>query len=167
MGAALILCESQRERRNALRERILRDFPEAEILKNNRDLLKRDFRGFDWALVVNDRCGYHDYTEGADLCVLQHIASCVKTDVVLTFNEGSWSRLMGMREKGFDDPPRVAQVRQAKALYAWMNDLRQWSDRLPGLFVARGPLVPQSSNYRFRFLVGADGLGDYIKRHKG
>jgi len=162
----LIVCEKSGERRHVLRERVLKLVPDTVVLRRNQDLLSYDFGDCDYALIVLDPCGHGSYEE--HLKIIQHIrAQAIKTDAILTFNQRSWSRHMGLHLQGEHDNRRIAASRRAKQLYTWMPELNEWVSRLPGRYLARSRLTAQSAAFWFQFIVATDYLADRIRRQKG
>lgn len=164
-GSDLIVCERDKRNRARLAEVLNAPSPRLQILKDNNELLRFDFRGFDWALVIDDPCGYKEYSE-RDLAVLRHIRSHVKTDMILIFNQKSWKRIAGMRDEPGDPNEKAAirAVRKNKLTYLWMEQPGEWLKRLDGRFLVWGPFVGQSGNYGFRLVISADGVGDYARK---
>ena len=155
-GADVILCEQNRAKRTQLAAR----FPEATIVREHHDVLPYLMRGYDWALVFNDPCGYASH--GID--TLEKIARTVRSDFLIVFNERALGRLMGMKDvPDKPDPPRVAQVRQVKHRYAWMMEPAAWARLVDKPQVARSRMIHASSGFTYRILVLSTTFCQLIK----
>jgi len=153
----VILCERKVKERQQLTQK----FPHAVILADHADIPEQLGHGYDWALVLNDPCGYSEH----GIETMQQIASQVATDWLIVFNEGSLMRILGMRPVVTQQEiPFVARVRAARALYAWMAEPQAWAARLRARHMARTVLIPASDGFRYRIFVLSRMLSDAVKR---
>jgi len=152
----VILCESNGKRRSQLKKRIHASLP-VEVIGDNSNIRDIDLTGYDWGLVVSDPCGHAAYKDVSPLPL--------SADYVLTFNQGSLNRHLGMADGPIaSDSERTRRVRDRKSDYAWMEELPEWQRRLARRYGARSRLIPQSPEFRFRILVFANALGDFVGR---
>jgi hypothetical protein len=159
----LFLCEIVQDRRDSLRQKIRQVQPAAVVLSDNNHLLDVRLDRFGFGLGIVDPCGLHHPIE-----VLQHVASRMPSDFILTFNRGAWGRVNGLGNGS--DPselPRVIGARHSKQGYEWMEqDWTRWAALLNRKCVARTRNVkPQSANFRYRLIVVADYFADCIKNN--
>jgi hypothetical protein len=154
----VVLCEKNRDRRDHLEKQVssITSVP-ITVVGDNADVSALDFSGYDWALQIMDPCGYAQYNKLSPLPI--------PADYVLTFNDGALNRLLSMTDGPVTtDNEWTQRVREMKPVYEWMESLREWSLRLKRRYAARSELIAQSPEFRFRILVIANGLGDYIRR---
>lgn len=155
-NSEVILCELLRRERQLLAQR----FPGVTILPDHTEVPNLIRPTHQWALVLNDPCGYASH----GITTMETIASLVKTDWIVAFNEGGLYRLLSMEPhvEGTENP-FVASVRQARTKYAWMAEPRAWAQRLGARHMAQSRLIPGSAAFRYRMLVLSHTLSQTLR----
>lgn len=155
-NAEVVLCEKDAKKRRALAGK----FPGAVLLENHAkapSVLRPEHR---WALVLNDPCGYSDH----GIETLKLLATRVRLDTILVFNEGAMRRILGMQEVvTIPDPPNVARVRAARQKYAWMAEPQNWARTLGTRHMARTVLIKASANFHYRIFVLSHTLSQTLR----
>ena len=152
----VFLCEKKRQARTQLAGL----FPQAHILKDHADILFALRPEHRWALVLNDPCGYADH--GID--TLQHMATRMRLDTLIVFNEGALRQLLGMQDTPLTpDPPHVARIRAVRPKYAWMAEPRNWAQTLGARHMARTVLIKASARFHYRVLVLSHTLSQALR----
>lgn len=156
----LILCERNRQRMAALKERF---GDRASYLGNNSLLTGVEWRAYSWAAVLNDPNGHSEHS----VDVLTHIAAqpTLRSDFIVMINEGSLLRHMGLARKGENDHlySNVQALRGSRAaaeVYAWMLQPEDWRKRLAKRFVACSRECTNGIGYRGRLLLLTDSLAN-------
>ena len=152
----MFLCEKKAHARKTLASR----FPQATILKDHADILSALRPEHRWALVLNDPCGYADH----GMETLQHLASRMRLDTLIVFNEGALRQLLAMQDTPrTPDSPFVASVRGSRAKYAWMAEPHNWAQTLGARHMARTVLIKASARFHYRVLVLSHTLSQALR----
>lgn len=155
-NADVVLCEKHTKARRALAGQ----FPGAIILGDHAQAASALRPAHRWALVLNDPCGYADH----GIETLQHLASRMRLDTILVFNEGALRQLLGMKDiPTTPDPPFVANVRAARQRYAWMAEPRNWAQTLDARHMARTVLIKASARFHYRVFVLSHTLSQALR----
>ena len=162
--ADVILCESNKKRRDQLKE-IFSD--SAMILASNRQLLRMDLRTYGWLLVLNDPCGH----SGHAIDVLAHIRRQVpRSDFIISFNEGSLGRHLGVRRQADDSASEAAghldrtkACRAATEKYMWMRDHTAWATKLGKKHVVRTIGISGRKGFKGRLLLVTDYVAEGLR----
>lgn len=159
--AKVILCESVFDRRELIR---MLYGNQAEVLSSNALLLRMDFSGFAWAIVMNDPNG----PAGHALEVMRHIAKQIPhSDFVINVNESALSRLAGVRPDGEDAGANAALIRACREKapqYAWMLDYEEWRLRLGKRNKACARITVNHRAMRGRVILVSNFITDGVRR---
>jgi hypothetical protein len=155
----LCLCEAKRMKRQLLKEQ----FPEAIIVATHSEAASLAIRGnYDYALWLSDPCGYAghgvEHMRRLTMPVVRKVQRIMRSDFVIIFNEHAVKRVIGASHSVYWQPHQK---------YAPMLDPQWWLQQLSKRYLARTPIINQSSGFHFRLLVASDFLSDGVKRlHK-
>lgn len=142
------------------RQKLASTFPQAVVLRDHADILSALRPQHRWALVLNDPCGYADH--GID--TLQQLATRMRLDTMVVFNEGALRRLLSMRDiPKTPDRPHVASIRAVRQKYAWMAEPRNWAQALGARHMARTVLIKASPGFHYRVLVLSHTLSQALR----
>jgi hypothetical protein len=155
-GCALCLCERERKKRWLLQEQ----FPAATIVASQFEAAKLATQSdYDYALWVSDPNGYSghgvEHMRRLTMPTPGRVQRIMRSDFVIIFNLHAINRVVGARDK-----PNW----QTHQKYVPMINPAWWLQQLPKRYLARTPLIKQSSNFHFRLLVATDFLTDGVKR---
>ena len=155
-NADVFLCEKKARARTILAH----TFPQAQILKDHGNILSALRPEHRWALVLNDPCGYADH----GLETLQQLASRMRLDTLIVFNEGALRQLLGMQDNPrTPDTPFVARVRASRSQYSWMTEPHNWAQTLGARHMARTVLIKASARFHYRVLVLSHTLSQALR----
>ena len=147
-NATLCLCERNRAKRKLLAVR----FPGVNIVSSHAEAAKVALDGFNYVLWLSDPCG----PAGHGVEHMRKVAMQVlRSDFVIALNEHTLERFVGAAHSPFWKPHQK---------YVPMADPTWWLGELPKRFLARTPIIKQSSNFRYRILVISDFVTDGVKR---
>lgn len=127
-GADVILCEKKGE----TRKKLISNFPDIEVLKDNSLLLQKinDIKKYAWLLVINDPNGYGDQSFNI-LESLSKIVMC--SDFIIVFNSRSLRRASGLlknHENSIHKEPCVRNTYKSASENQWMFVDDEWKKRL-------------------------------------
>jgi hypothetical protein len=145
-GADVCLCE----RKQYKREKLSRLFPNRMILEDHArapSLIVHDY-----TLWVSDPNGPKDHG-------VEHMAAVARrvqfSDFVIVLNEGALGRIGSTED---------ALWQVSRERYLWMLEPAEWLQRIPKKFLARTPVIRQSSNFHYRLMVISNYLTDAVHR---
>jgi hypothetical protein len=155
----VVLCEKVGRRRALLQEK----FPGATVLEHSALAPSWITATIGYCLVVSDPNGLRDHNLAAMAAIAQQLP---RSDFILTFNEWSLKRLLGVMPPTPEAHHIVRDAWAAQEAYRWMQDPQAWKARLRKNYYARTrTLIQASPNYRYRMLVVSNYLGDAVRRH--
>jgi hypothetical protein len=147
-NATLCLCERDR----AKRHRLSLQFPDAAILDDHARAAEFALTGFNYCLWLSDPCGYAGHgTEH-----MRKIATQIlRSDFVIVMNELALRRVAGVAGSPYW---------QTHQKYTPMLAPTWWLRELPKRFLARTPVVKQSTGFHYRLMVVTNYLTDGVRR---
>jgi hypothetical protein len=155
-GCTLCLCEFKRKKRQLLEMQ----FPEARIVATQCEAASLAIRGgYDYALWLSDPCGYAghgvEHMRRITMIASTKVSRIMRSDFVIVFNEHAVNRVVGASHSIYWQPHQK---------YTPMLDPAWWLAQLSKRFLARTPIIHQSTNFNFRLMVVSDFLSDGVKR---
>jgi hypothetical protein len=155
-GCTLCLCEAKRKKRELLSEQ----FPNALIVATHREAAALAISGgHDYVLWLSDPCGYAghgvEHMRRLTMPMQGKVQRIMRSDFVIIFNELAVNRVVGARD---------APEWQPHQKYVPMLQPTWWLQQLPKRYLARTPVIKQSSGFHFRLMVVTDFLTDGVKR---
>jgi hypothetical protein len=147
-GATLCLCERDR----AKRHRLALLFPAATIVANHAEAASLALTGFNYALWLSDPCGY----AGHGVQHMRKVATQIlRSDYIIIMNELALKRVVGAKGSAYWQPHQK---------YTPMLTPAWWLGQLPKRFLARTPVINQSSGFHFRLMVVSNYITNGVKR---
>jgi hypothetical protein len=155
-GCTLCLCEANRKKRQLLKKQ----FPDVFIVASQQEAASFAIRGhYDYALWMSDPCGYAghgvEHMRRLTVPVLDKVQRIIRSDFVIVFNEHAVNRVLGASHSPYWKPHQK---------YKPMLEPTWWLQQLSKRYLARTPVIKQSSGFRFRLIVVSDFLADGVKR---
>jgi hypothetical protein len=156
-GCTLCLCELKRKKREMLRDQ----FPDAVIVGTHEEAAALATSGdYDYVLWLSDPCGYAGHgvehmRAVATVNSTKKLPRILRSDFAIIFNELAIRRVAGAKH---------APDWQPHQKYTPMIEPAWWLQQLPKRYLARTPVIKQSSGFHFRMMVATDFITNGVNR---